>query len=151
MQYVPDDLASRPPSPGLNSTLQINVPSGILPKGNTLPTLGEALTPTTIPWFKDSPSGAAKQHAVPFVNSTRARGVPLPRSCMISLTTPVSERSDASGNLTGAIRRKLREVNCDPPLPRLCTRICLPKKLQIRNDISRSLIRDRRGDYGYLR
>ena len=56
--------------------------------------------------------------------------MPLPASCKSSLTTPLSESWVEVGKLTGAIRRKLREMKTDPPLPLRWTRICLPKDSQ---------------------
>lgn len=138
MQKVPDDLARRPPSPGCSSTLHTIVPSGMRCKGNTFPTSAEASSPTVIPWFKARPSGAVRQHAVPFPNSIRASGVPLADSCMISFTTPRRDGCFSSliGNLTGAIRLNVRALKTEPPFPRRCTRICLPNDSQIQRSIS---------------
>ena len=74
--------------------LHIVVPSGILLIGRTLPTATVAFTPQKMYWPVYVPS-AAKKYLVWFLylygslNSTLAKGAPLPGSWTTALTTPL--------------------------------------------------------------
>ncbi len=98
----PPDLANFPPSPGLDSTFEIGVPSGILPRIVTLPGLRSTLSPNETGCPMEIPSGAAICPSVPSSNFILANGAVWAGLWISPTISPISSftlgRTFAAGN-----------------------------------------------------